>query len=59
MPIIDFENDMVLEYLISSGRKCKTDLSDLLIGFSAQSSDCETVLTFDKKASKSPLFQRI
>ena len=59
MPILEFENDIVLEKFILSGEKCATDLSDLLIGFSAQSSDCETVLTFDRKASKSPLFQQI
>ncbi|CAN2039473.1 hypothetical protein GMMP15_1290003 [Candidatus Magnetomoraceae bacterium gMMP-15] len=37
----------------------KSDLSDILIACSAKFSGCETVLTFDKKASKSSLFELI
>ncbi len=57
MPIFDFEADRVLDLLLTSGRKTSSDLSDLLISHSAECSGCDTVLTFDKKASKQPLFQ--
>jgi predicted nucleic-acid-binding protein len=33
------------------------DLADLLIAHSAKIQGCETVLTFDKKASKFKLFE--
>lgn len=35
------------------------DLSDLLIGAVAQANRCDTTLTFDKNASKSPYFQKL
>lgn len=57
MPIIDFEADGVLDQLIASGRKTSADLPDLLISHSAECSDCDAVLTFDKKAAKQTLFK--
>lgn len=57
MPIFDFEADRVLDLLIASGRKTTADLPDLLISHSAEHSGCDAMLTFDKKASKHPLFQ--
>ena len=57
MPIFDFEADRVLDLLLASGRKTTADLSDLLIAHSAECSGCDSVLTFDKKASRQPLFQ--
>ncbi len=57
MPIFAFEKGSVLDNLIIEGRRTRLDLSDLLIAFSAQASDCNTVLTFDKKASRLSLFQ--
>ncbi len=57
MPIFDFESDRVLDLLLSSGRNTNIDLSHLLIAHSAECSGYDAVLTFDKKASKLPLFQ--
>lgn len=57
MPIFLFEADDVLEKLIDQGRQTNLDLSDLLIALSANFQGSETLLTFDKKASKHPLFQ--
>ena len=57
MPIFLFEADDVLEKLVNQGRQTNHDLSDLLIAFSANFQGSETLLTFDKKASKHPLFQ--
>ena len=59
MPILDFEVDHVLGMLLVSGRNTTADLPDLLISHSAECSGCDSILTFDKKASKQPLFQLI
>ena len=57
MPILEFEEERVLDLLITSGRKTRADLADLLISHSANCSGCDSILTFDKKASKQPIFQ--
>jgi len=57
MPILKFESDDVVERLLVEGKNLKTGLSDLLIAASANSSGCDRVLTFDRKASHNPLFQ--
>ena len=57
MPILDFESDRVLTGLLVSGRKCKTDLSDLLIAHAAEAAGCTEIITFDKKASRFPSFK--
>ena len=57
MPIFVFDKGSVVDHIINEGRRTRLDLSDLLIAFSAQASDCTTVLTFDKKASRLSLFQ--
>jgi predicted nucleic-acid-binding protein len=59
MPLFEFENGNVLDNLINEGRKTRLDLSDLLIAFSAQAAGCDSVLTFDKKASRLSLFELI
>jgi len=59
MPLFEFKNGNVLDNLINEGRKTRLDLSDLLIAFSAQAAGCDSVLTFDKKASRLPLFELI
>jgi predicted nucleic-acid-binding protein len=35
------------------------DLADLLIGLAARDAGCASVLTFDKRASKSNLFEQL
>ncbi len=57
MPIFEFENDHVLDLLLSSGRNTNIDLSDLLIAHTAECSACDALLTFDKKASKHPFIE--
>ena len=51
MPVWHFENQTMMTEFIMEARLCSMDLSDLLISLSAKSSNCETVITFDKKAS--------
>jgi len=58
MPILVFESDNAIEQLLSDRDKA-VDLPDQLIACSARVSGCDTVLTFDRKAAKSPLFQII
>ena len=57
MPILKFEHQSALQQLVYSGQGNKYDLSDLLIAHSANVSGCDSVLTFDKKASKFELFE--
>jgi len=57
MPILKFENFTVLQQFINAAKDNKYDLSDLLIAHSAKFQGCQSTLTFDKKASKFPLFE--
>ena len=57
MPILKFEHQSALQQFTNSGHGNKYDLSDLLIAHSAKEQGCESVITFDKKASKFDLFE--
>jgi predicted nucleic-acid-binding protein len=57
MPILKFQHQSVLQLFIQSAQRNRYDLSDLLIACCAKVQGCETVLTFDKKASKFSLFE--
>ena len=57
MPILKFEHQSVLQQFTLSAQANRYDLSDLLIAHSAKTQGCETVITFDKKASKFNLFE--
>ncbi len=57
MPILLFESEEVVKNFIDSAHNTKFDLSDLLIAHSAHSFDCQSILTFDKKASKFKYFE--
>lgn len=57
MPILEFEAQPAIQIFGSSAGETKIDLSDLLIAHSSRFSDCERVLTFDKRASKFELFE--
>ena len=59
MPIFKFEHADALQPFIRSARNSRFDLPDLLIGESARIQGCDAVLTFDRKASKSALFERL
>ena len=50
MPILEFENEEILQRLLISGRNNKVDLDDLLIAFTAQDCGCDSMITFDRKA---------
>jgi len=59
MPILKFEAQPTIQRFIFLARENKIDLSDVLIACAAKISGCESVLTFDKKASKFELFELI
>ena len=59
MPILAFEARDTLQDFVSSASSVSSgiDLADLLIGLAARSAGCDGVLTFDKQAAKSDLFE--
>ncbi|MBT8419945.1 MAG: type II toxin-antitoxin system VapC family toxin [Gammaproteobacteria bacterium] len=57
MPILQFEADTVLEHFLVSAEENMVELDDLLIALSAESSGCDAVITFDKKAARFPSFE--
>ena len=57
MPVFQFEAQGAISSTIKSASETKLELSDLLIAHSARASGCETVITFDRGASKSELFE--
>ena len=59
MPILIFEAQSALQSTLSSAQTNKIDLADLLIAHSAKFSNCDGVLTFNKKASKFTLFDQL
>jgi len=59
MPILKFEHRSVLQQFTLSAQGNRYDLADILIAHSARFQGCETVLTFDKKASKFDLFELV
>lgn len=59
MPILKFECQSLLHTFILKSRENNYDLADLLIAYSGKAQGCETIITFDKKASKSNLFELV
>ncbi|MCH2208607.1 MAG: type II toxin-antitoxin system VapC family toxin [Lentisphaerales bacterium] len=59
MPIFTFENLNSIQKSLQDSINTKYDLSDLLIANTAKEAGCESVLTFDKRASKHPLFTHL
>lgn len=57
MPIFEFEKSDVLQRVLVDGRSHEIDLADLLIAYSAQSSGCSGVITFDRKAATMPFYR--
>ncbi|HIJ57733.1 MAG TPA: type II toxin-antitoxin system VapC family toxin [Deltaproteobacteria bacterium] len=51
IPILEFEAQSAILSFVSSAKKTKIDLSEILIAHSALSAGCECLLTFDKQAS--------
>jgi len=59
MPILEFESQSTVRRFIRTARDSKIDLSDLLIACSAHSASCEKVVTFDRWAARSDLFELV
>ena len=59
LPLLKFENISILQIFIKEAADTNQDLSDILIGCAARASGCSVVLTFDKKAAKSVLFEAL
>jgi predicted nucleic-acid-binding protein len=57
IPVLKFDRQPTIQQFVHSAQGNKYDLSDLLIAHSAKTSGCESVITFDKKASKFKLFE--
>ena len=56
LSILEFQDQLAVRDFVISAQDNSFDLSDLLIGQIGSYSGCETTLTFDKKAAKSPNF---
>jgi predicted nucleic-acid-binding protein len=59
MPVLLFEATPVLHAFIGAAKGNYFDLADLLIAQSARGFNCESVLTFDKKAARFSGFELI
>ncbi len=59
LPILEFEHQAALRNFVISAQGTSCDLTDLLIAQCAIASGCKTTLTFDKKASKFDLFEKL
>jgi len=59
MPVLRFERPERVRRLVDAGRTTLLDLADLFIGLAASDHGCEATLTFDKKASRSDLFEAL
>lgn len=57
MPILQFEEHDRVRRLIRMGRETPVDLPDLLIGLTAQAAGCDATLTFDRKLTRTDLFE--
>lgn len=56
LSILNIEYRDVIDECLNNAKENTFELSDLLIGYIARANDCVVTLTFDNKASKSPLF---
>ena len=59
MSALEFQGQQIVRDFVTASHDNTYDLSDLLISQVAKGQGCDTTLTFDKKASKSPLFTRL
>jgi len=57
MPVLQMEDADTVRRMVSVARNTNTGLADALIGLVAERAGCDGVLTFDKRASKSDLFE--
>jgi len=59
LPMIRFDYPALVREFVLASQSTNLDLADLLIGLHAKNSGAETVLTFDRKAARNPLFEAI
>lgn len=59
MSVLEFQDQAAVRAFIISAENNTYDLSDLLIGQMSLMVGCDTTLTFDKKAGKSPYFKTL
>jgi predicted nucleic-acid-binding protein len=59
MPVLEFESQPAIQGFVNAAREMKIDLSDVPIAVSARHAGCDRVLTFDKRASKQGIFERL
>jgi predicted nucleic-acid-binding protein len=59
MPILRFEAQAAIQRFIVLAQNTPIELSDVLIACAATASGCESILTFDKKASKFKPFELV
>jgi predicted nucleic-acid-binding protein len=59
LPLLAMESPEIIESFLYASPGAKADLSDILIGVAGKAKDCETTLTFDKKAAKEASLFRI
>ena len=59
MSVLEFQDQAAVRAFIISAENNTYDLSDLLIGQMSLVVGCDTTLTFDKKAGKSPCFKAL
>jgi predicted nucleic-acid-binding protein len=52
LPILALESPDLIEAFLIASQGAKADLSDVLIGVAGKAKDCETTLTFDRKAAR-------
>lgn len=56
---LHFEHPRIIREFVRQARSSSTELADLLIGICSREDGCECVLTFDRKAATSDLFQML
>ncbi len=59
MPVLKFEHQSALQQFVHNAQGNTYDLADILIAHSAKAQGCDTVITFDKKASRYKLFETV
>ena len=59
LPVLDFEKQTVIRRCLVDAASNNFDLTDLLIGHIAESAGCGSIYTFDKKATRHPLFESL
>lgn len=56
MTILKFEKEQIVQGMITEGKNTGIELPDLIVALAAKASGCDSIITFDRKAAKHPLF---